>query len=283
MELDDTIMEAAPPPDATLASLAERHYLRGRTRPMGGSSRAFLYAGSRAITVRGREIIAHANATCLPDGGIGRAETAAPPEPETVFPLTAGPGIALGDFCATVLPGILTARPFWPGGRLVGAAPPPAQHSVLARLGLARAWRVLAEPTPFATVLAARAAPAHAAPADADCLSLMAALRDPAAANVPAPVAILPAASGQKRFTLHNRASLAAWARARHIRVLAPDTEDSAQTAAILAQATLVLFAEPQQAGLLGLCPPETQILEIAPEGWAGAKTRALCDALDLR
>ena len=242
-----------------------------------------MYAGPRAITVRGREIIAHSNATCLPDGGIGLEEAASPPAHETVFPLAAGPGVALGNFCATALPGILAALPFWPGSRVVGAAPTPAQHSVLARLGLARTYRVLAEPEAFATVLAARAASAYAAPADGDYLSLMAALRDPPSANVPAPVAILPAASGQKRFTLRNRASLAARVRARHFTLLEPDTEDFAQTAAILAQATLVLLAEPGQAGLLGLCPPETQVLEIAPEGWAGAKTRALCDALGLR
>ena len=283
MVLDDTVIEAAPPPDATLPALAERHYLRGKTRPLGGSARAFLYAGPRAITIRGREIIAHPNATCLPDGGIGLDESTAPLVHETVFPLAAGRGVALGDFCASALPGILAAQPFWPGSRLVGAALTPAQHSVLARLGIAHAYRVLTEPASFATVLAARAAQAYAAPADVDYLALMDLLRNPPAANVPAPVALLPAASGQKRFALRNRASLAAWLRARHFTLLEPDTEDFAQTASTLAQATLVLLAEPEQAGLLGLCPPETQVLEIAPEGWAGAKTRALCDALGLR
>ena len=243
-----------------------------------------MFAGPRDITIRGREIIAHPNATCLPDGGIGQEEAASPPAHETVFPLAAGRCVALGDFCAAVLPGILAAHAVLArAAGLWGRRSHAAQHSVLARLGIAHAYRVLTEPASFATVLAARAAQDYAAPADADYLALMAALRDPPAANVPAPVAILPAAAGQKRFALRNRASLAAWLRARHFTLLEPDTEDFAQTAPTLAQATLVLLAEPEQAGLLGLCPPETQVLEIAPEGWAGAKTRALCDALGLR
>jgi hypothetical protein len=183
-----------------------------------------------------------------------------------VFPLAAGPGVALGDFCATALPGILAALPFWPGSRVVGAAPTPAQHSVLARLGLARTYRVLAEPEAFATVLAARAASAYAAPADGDYLSLMAALRDPPSANVPAPVAILPAASGQKRFTLRNRASLAAWARARHFTLLEPDTEDFAQTAAILAQAILVYSPNPDKRGYSASAHPRRKCWKSPPK-----------------
>ena len=68
------IIDATPRPDETLPALAERHYLRGKIRPLGGSARAFLFAGPRAITIRGREIIAYQNAMCLPDGKICREE-----------------------------------------------------------------------------------------------------------------------------------------------------------------------------------------------------------------
>ena len=131
-------------------------------------------------------------------------------------------------------------------------------------------------------MLAARAAQAHAAPADADYLALMALLRDPPAANVPAPVALLPAASGPQRFALRNRASLTAWLRARHFTLLDPEPRISRRPLPPWRKQRWC-SSPTLQAGLLGLCPPETQVLEIAPEGWAGAKTRALCDALGLR
>jgi hypothetical protein len=277
----NAMADAGTRPEQTLPAIAQRHYMRAEILPLGGSARARLFAGPRAITVRGRAILAYENAMCLPDGQMRLGNGGLPVEDATVLPLSAGPGVALGDFCATALPGILAATACWPEARLAGAAPMPTQLAVLERLGIAPAYRVLATAQCFATVLMAREVPAHAAPADADYLALMAHLRDPPAANVPEAVAILPSAG--QRFTLRNRASLSAWLRARRFRILEPDAEAFTHVAATMARATLVLLAEPGQAGLLGLCPPGTQVLEIAPEGWAGSKTRAICDALGLR
>ncbi len=136
------------------------------------------------------------------------------------------------------------------GSRLLGAALTPAQHWVLARLGIAEAYRALAEPEPFVTVLAARAA-RRPPLADADYLSLMALLRGPSSANVPSPVAILPTASGQERFALRNRASL------RRLGARPPRSPCGSGTEVLRrpppgSRKRLVLLAEPERAGLLG-------------------------------
>jgi hypothetical protein len=126
----------------------------------------------------------------------------------------------------------------------------------------------------------AAALPAHLAPVDDDALALLARLRPPAQPGAPSGLAILPRPG--HRFSLRNQASVTAWLRARRIAVLDPDHTDFAQTAALLNAATLVLIAEPAQAGLLALCQPQTRVVELAAEGWAGARTRTLCAALGL-
>ncbi len=113
-----------------------------------------------------------------------------------------------------------------------------------------------------------------------ESLEMLKRLRAAAAATVPCSVAMLPTAP--QRFTLNNCASLSGFLRARRFTLVAPESTPSTATAALLARATLVLLADPGDAGLLGLCPPGTKVLEIAPEGWTTSHTRALCAALGL-
>jgi len=254
--------------------------LRAGIVPYGGGRRAALFAGPRDVTIRGREIVAHENAACLPDGRLS-LERVAEFQEGTVFALPAGPAISLGGFLTGSLPGILAALPYFPEAGLAGPRPTAAQMGVLARLGLTERHIALDAPRGFSRVLESRAAPAHGAPAEADMLALVQMLRDPAAVDVPERVAILPWVH-KAGFALRNRASLCAWLRARRVRLLEPETAPFEATAAGLSRATQIIIADARDAGLLGLCSSGTRILEIAPEGWACGKIRALCATLGL-
>jgi hypothetical protein len=148
---------------------------------------------------------------------------------------------------------------------------------VLRRLGLLDNHVSLTRPVRFR--LAIGQASATPGPGEA-VLGLFAKLRaEPTGAAKR--LAILPPRD-REVFTLRNRASLTAWLRARRITIVDPDTLAFDTLAATLADASLLILADPAQAGLIGLCGPATKILEAAPEGFAGAAARALCGALGL-
>jgi hypothetical protein len=94
-------------------------------------------------------------------------------------------------------------------------------------------------------------------------------------------IAILPVRQFE-RFCLTNRASLTAWLRARHFTILEPETARLPDTLERLAAASLVLLADPRQAGLLGLCHPGTRVIEVAPEGWLSATAHYYCTVFGL-
>jgi hypothetical protein len=256
-------------------------WLRRPFFPHGGSVQARCFASPRAVPLRGAACSAWQHATCGLDGTLtlhGGPDCV----PAAAFALAAGAPVSLGAFLDGALPGIAAAAPHWPDAYLAAAPPTPAQLAVLERLELAeRVWPLLA-PAAFQTGLLCDSGPAHGIPEPAPYLALMHRLRAELAPTVPFAVALLPSLTGQ-RFALRNRASLSAWLRARRFALLAPESDEFERTAAALARATLVLIADPKDAGLLGLCSPGAKILEIAPEGWASGKIRGLCEILGLR
>jgi hypothetical protein len=256
--------------------------MRGRIVPYGGSRWGRFFAGPKTGEMRDYEITRHQNAVCLPDGTVRADAGGLAVEDAAVFALAAGPAVTLGRFLTAALPGIAAALPDYPAAALAGAALTPAQRGVLARLGLVERYLPLGGPQGFAQVLSCGRLPERAAPVAERILPLMARLRAPAAMRVPCTVAVLPAMSGQ-RFALRNRASLSAWLRARRVVLLAPESEPFEDTAALLARATHVLLADARDAGLLGLCAPGAKVLEVAPEGWASGRVRALSEVFGLR
>ena len=247
------------------------------TEVLGGSKWSRCFAGPRRISRPGYAVHSVASAVCRPDGNIDARSAAATVDAGTAFPLAGGPAIPLGMFIAAQLPGILAALKLHPGACIAGAELTPVQGSVLTRLGLAQAYETLAAPRRFAEALICHRAPGTGT----ELTALAARLCDPPTRDVPAIAAILPDPDTE-RFALRNRSSLAAWLRARRATLLNPDDDPFEHTAATLARASALVIADPSQAGLLTLCPPGTQILEIAPEGWAGTEIRSLCAALNL-
>jgi hypothetical protein len=245
---------------------------------LGGSKWSRGFAGPRSAVLPGYRVSRFNSAICLPDGEVDFTGEAAGEKAGRAFALAAGPSIPLGRFITARLPAILAALPDHEGARLAGAALTAAQEDVLDRLGLAQIYETLCGPRRFAEALICHRTPGTGA----ELTALAALLRDPPTRDVPAIAAILPDPDTE-RFALRNRSSLAAWLRARRATLLNPDDDPFAQTAAALARATALVIADAGQAGLLTLCPPGTQILEIAPEGWARAEIRSLCAALGLK
>ncbi len=258
-----------------------RRSTRHRTLPFGGSKQARFFVGPETVRIAETGLALRQNGVCQADGTVGPAALFCDADDATACALPAGPAVALGGFCTGALAACLAQGAFIPGLRLAGPAPTMAQAAVLTRLGLDAAHLPLAAPRRFARLLFSGAPQAAAAPAGPNYLVLMARLRDPPATTVPFAAAILPPTTG-RRQTLRNRNSLAAWLRARRVRLLNPDDENFSALAAALARTTLLIIADPAQAGLLGLCPPGTKILEIAPEGWGNAATRGFADALGM-
>lgn len=249
-----------------------------RTSPkLGGSKWAALFAGPPAGPPAARRLHAHDHSVAHPDGRVTAAQHSGPPDPRTIFLLAAGAHVPLGQFMGGGVPAILAATPDQRGAITAGGRLTPAQHDVLIRLGLAEAYLTLDRPTAFARILQITQDIAG----DEPFLQMASRLRRPRTAHVPATAAILPSPA-TARFTLQNRRSLIAWLRARHCLILAPDTADFEDTISGLARATRMIIADSTQAGLLGLCQPGTQILEIAPEGWTDRHIRTACLALGL-
>ena len=271
------------PRNATAAAPDEAYMsMRQWAVPLGGSAWGKFFAGPKKIPICDFAPLVQPDTICLPDGSATTADIAAETCQEVALALAAGPGVVLAFFLGVALPCVMAAQKKWDVKRLVGPPPTPAQQMVLHRLDLARQYRILHRPTRFAQLLTLPPAAEHAAPSGPEFLALMARLRQPMASNVPFTLAILPPGQGEK-FALRNRASVLAWLRARRVGVLTPETSPFEDIATQLARATRVLMMDPRQAGLLGLCTPGTKVLEVAPEGWASGRCRALCSATGLQ
>ncbi len=252
-----------------------------RVAPFGGSKWAAFFAGPREAPLARRPLQSQEPGYLQVDGTIaGGVPEAAVAGGDAVFWMPTGNHMALGRLLTDILPAWRAASRDLPALPLSGPALSTAEAGLLAALDLQDRFLTMTTPCRFERLIAAETLPAHLAPADPDALALMERLRPPAQPGAPAGVAILP--RGTHRFWLRNQSSVAAWLRARRIAVIDPDHDEFSHTASLLSAATLVLLAEPAQAGLLAFCQPQTRIVELAPEGWAGASTRTLCAALDL-
>jgi hypothetical protein len=278
MDQDTNTAETSDPgPDLSPA----RRPRPPRIAPLGGSKWAPLFAGARQAPVAPRRLDLHAPGYLNADGSAASsAPETAPIELAAAMGLPTGGVLPLGTLLTDILPAVVMAAQALPALQLAGPTPTAAEAGLLDALGLAGAFVALDGPARAERLLVPGAIPAHEAPTDAAALTLLARLRPPAQPGAPAGLALLPQ-PGQ-RFSLRNQASVSAWLRARRIAILDPDGGDYAPLAAQLGAATLVLIAEPAQAGLLALCQPGTRVVEIAPEGWARARIRTLCAALDL-
>ncbi len=252
-----------------------------RVAPFGGSKWAAFFAGPREAPLAARALHWFEPGYVNADGTIADdVPEAAAAGGEAAFWAPTGEHMPLGALLTDILPAWLAAQRDLPDVALTGPALSTAEAALLTALDLHDRFLTIEAPTRFARLAAAEPLPAHLAPADADALALLERLRPPTQPGAPAGLAILPRPG--HRFSLRNQASVTAWLRARRIAVLDPDHNEFSHTAALLSAATLVLIAEPAQAGLLAFCQPETRIVELAAEGWAGARTRTLCAALGL-
>jgi hypothetical protein len=161
------------------------------------------------------------------------------------------------------------------GYRLCGPALSPVQADILRRLGQ-NDYISLAAPARFARL--AHFEPIKRPPET--IAALAAALRGTAPASQ-GRVAILPQ-HATEMFTLANRASLAAWLRAKRFSLPEPEAMSFDDLAAALSAAGTVMLADPRQAGLIALCRPGTKVIDIAPDGWRGTACRYLCKLFDL-
>lgn len=246
-------------------------------QPLGGSKWAAMFAGPPAGLPNARRLLTHKKALCHPDGSVTAAHHSSPPDPRCIFLMAAGPLVPLGQFLCGSLPAILASGPLRGGAIPAGGLLTPTQQNLLLRLGLSDAYITLDRPTCFTRILQST----QDSPGDEPFLQMIARLRCPPASHLPATVAILPDPA-TARFSLSNRHSLVTWLRARRCRILTPDTAALDDTIAGLAGATRMIIADPAQAGVLGLCQPGAQILEIAAEGWADHRVRVACRALGL-
>jgi hypothetical protein len=278
--LTDTSDTSAPAPPVPTPRLRPPRFA-----PFGGTKWALMFAGTRESGIAVPSV--HTRAAYLDSTGTlmtAERDPAAgtdPTGPADAFWLQGGGSVPLGTLLSDRLPAWLVAAQQATDLPLTGPALSEAETGLLTALQIADRHLPPGAAHRFETLLVPDAIADHLAPAGAAALALMRRLRPPVAPGAPATVAILPAAG--PRFTLRNRATVAAWLRARRATLLAPDVTPFTTTADALGAATLVIIAEPAQAGLLALCQPGTRIVEIAAEGWAGARTRTLCAALDLR
>lgn len=207
--------------------------------------------------------IIHDCATLHPDGQITPHQPEAGLREQTVFAVAAGDASSIGQFLAGGLSLALTLT-----HPICGPPLTPRQTDLLARLGRLRDYIPITQPQSFRAVLTPNPAAVLPLRQSADRLRV-----------APAPqtdhIAILPVRETEK-FCLANRASVSAWLRARKFTIIDPETLLLADLLTRLASASLVLLADPRQAGLLGLCYPGCKILEIAPDGWLGAQARSL-------
>ncbi|MDE8347020.1 MAG: hypothetical protein POH28_12745, partial [Acidocella sp.] len=243
---------------------------------LGGSKWAGFYAGPPSGPSVPRHLATHEQVLCHPDGRITIALDSTNFEARRIILLATGVGIPLGRFLSG---GVAASLSLMPGHEAIpaGGALTPVQAEMLERLGLADTYLTITQPTGFARVL-------QSAPdviGDAAYATIIARLRRPMVPHPPATIAILPN-QARARFSLRNQRSLTIWLRARQILVLNPDAAVLDETIAGLSRASRVIIADLAQAGVLGFCRPGTQILEIAPEGWAEQQIRMACRALDL-
>jgi len=248
----------------------------------GGSKWAHLFSGKRRLAARETGTVLHLNALCQPNGTIAdpaEGEDTQGAFADTAFPLRAGPGITLGQFLTGALPGIMAQRATWENGRVACAAPTPQQRDVLRRLGLLDGYVALVQPVRFRLVVGQAGTPPRPAPAGQALLALYETLRATPPEADRKPLAILPSRE-RESFALRNRASLTAWLRARRIAILDPEILSFDAVAAALAGVSVLILADPAQAGLFGLCAPETKLLEIVPEGFAAMQAREICAML---
>jgi hypothetical protein len=227
------------------------------------------------VAVSGTEIVVTQGATLHPDGTITEG-LAAEHREATAFVLEAGENVSLGRFLTGAL-ALLDP----PAAELecCGAALTGQQSDVLRKLNLFSRYSVLNEPTSFRTVI--RPAPAAASAVPGPHIR---GLADRLRSTVPMAgtrIAILPMRETE-RFSLANRASLNAWLRAKKVTVIDPASMALKTFSDTIAAASVVMLADPEQAGLLGLCSPGAKILEIAPEGWLGADARCVAAIFDL-
>jgi len=256
--------------------IPQHRYVRAPARPWGGSLWARFFAGPREITVQGWDCEWRDHVVVAPDGAVEDAPAGARAG-DTAMWLPAGPGVCLGAFLGGPL-GVVAGREACPA--LLGPPLTPVQGDVLERLALRTRFHGILAPQTLGRLGVLVPSPATGAPAGEAVLAMAARLRAPALPpTVPSAIALLNAGS---RPGLRNMQSLRAWARARGMIVPAPDTEPFAQTVRRLGQATLVLLTDGADAPLLALCHPGTQVLEIAPEGWADGRIRGVCDAAKL-
>jgi hypothetical protein len=239
--------------------------------PRGGSKWGHRFGWAKIVTVSGADVLRWEPATVHPDGTVTEGGPATETRDEIVFSLAAGEKISLGRF----LTGGLACVP--EGAVCGGAALTPSQAEVMRRLGFFAGYITLSAPARFRAVLAAAAAdvPGPHIKGIADRLRRKTPISGTA-------VAILPPRETEK-FALTNRASLTAWLRARKITVIDPETMNLDALAECLAAAGIVVLADSEQSGLLGLCSPGAKILEIAPEGWLGVQARWLAEIFGLR
>jgi hypothetical protein len=259
--------------------LAETLTLPG-VAPMGGSKWAASFCRDRVVVFRSAAAVGSENAVVHPDGRVAEATEGSIGRDETVAALPAGEMVGLGQFLIgplNMLPPESAVPETWPP-RFCGLPLTPRQTDVLARLGRLRGYVAIDSPQKFRRVLHLPASPGVlAVPVIRPLADL---LRAPAVPRSGA-IAILPT-RGHEKFALANRASLTAWLRAKRVAILDPETMRLADLAASLAAASLVILADPRQAGLLGLCHPGAKLIEIAPEGWLGVEGRLLSQGFGL-
>jgi hypothetical protein len=190
----------------------------------------------------------------------------------------AAPGALLGEWLLDVL-----VKSAWLAQqsaqqapyRLCGPPLSPAQSQIIHLLGQNN-YITLSAPTRFARLAhfeSVRRPPHFIKP-------MAEALRDPGPASETR-LAILPQHASEA-FTLANRASLSAWARAKRFSLIDPDAMNFDALKAALAAAGTIMMADQRQAGLLALCQPRAKIIDIAPAGWRSATGQYLCKLFDL-
>jgi hypothetical protein len=234
--------------------------------PQGGSKWAKFFAGPKSVQVSGPDIVALASATVQPDGSV-TTDGAADERDMAVFPIAAGEKIGLGRFITGALAAFAHNRP---AAVCCGAPLTRRQAEVLEAISVLDVYITLAASARFRTVF--NAAPGGVPGPHIRALADL--LRRPAP-SAGTRIAILPVREREK-FSLVNRASLTAWLRAKKIMAIEPEVMKLTALAECLAAASMVVLADPEQAGLLGLCSPGCKILEIAPEGWLGAEARCV-------
>jgi len=263
-------------PDNAVSPSAPEPLHLARVIPAGGSKWAHSFSGPTTVIVSEGGVIIRAGAVVHPNGEVFEDGVALEQRDADVFPLAAGEGVSLGRFILGLAASIKTdPREF----EYCGARLSPPQAEILQKLGKADGYEPLSGTTRFRTAIKPAQDSAKSVPGS-QLRALAGRLRAPAMAGNKR-LAILPARETE-RFALTNRASLMAWLRAKKFEVIEPEAMPFDVTAGALAAAALVILADPEQAGLVSFCPPGAKILEIAPEGWLGARTRWFCQLFGL-